>query len=168
MSISTTKSSRRRIWKASAQGAAAALRYRDALGKLQSLQADQPGWNPQVVKFRLEFLQDKLIELAKFLPAATNAPVVVSNAPPVVPSATPSDPAAVWRAQVEALNASNAQLQQKLKEALSVQPSVTPEELAKAQEKIDALQKENDLLKVTLEQRNPPRRRRARRWRRAT
>jgi tetratricopeptide (TPR) repeat protein len=44
-------------------------------------------------------------------------------------------------------------LENKLKEALSVQPAaVSPRELAKAEEKVVALQKENDLLTVALQQ----------------
>jgi tetratricopeptide (TPR) repeat protein len=51
------------------------------------------------------------------------------------------------------LTAANAALENKLKEALSVQPAaVSPHELAKAEEKVIALQKEKDLLTVALDQ----------------
>ena len=51
------------------------------------------------------------------------------------------------------LQADKAVLEAKLKEALSVQPAaVDPRELAKAEEKIRNLLKENDLLKVSLDQ----------------
>ena len=51
------------------------------------------------------------------------------------------------------LQADKAVLEAKLKEALSVQPaSMDPHELAKAEEKIRNLQKENDLLKLGLDQ----------------
>jgi cytochrome c-type biogenesis protein CcmH/NrfG len=51
------------------------------------------------------------------------------------------------------LQADKAALEAKLKEALSVQPAaVDPRELARAEEKIRNLQKENDLLKVSLDQ----------------
>jgi Tfp pilus assembly protein PilF len=51
------------------------------------------------------------------------------------------------------LQADKAVLEAKLKEALSVQPAaVDPRELARAEEKIRNLQKENDLLKVSLDQ----------------
>jgi len=55
--------------------------------------------------------------------------------------------------QVRSLTAANAELENKLKEALSVQPAaVSPRELAKAEEKMIALQKEKDLLTVALQQ----------------
>src|SRR5581483_4917414 len=135
---------------------AAAIRYRDALTSLQQLEAAHPGWNPDVVKFRLEFLQDKMAELGKFLPpmAKANAPTAPASvaAPSAQATTRPDDTAAALRAQVEALTAANTQLQQKLKEALSVQAAASPEDLAKAQAKVAALEKENELLDVTLQQ----------------
>jgi tetratricopeptide (TPR) repeat protein len=60
---------------------------------------------------------------------------------------------AAWRDQVRQLQTDKTVLEAKLKEALAVQPAaVDPRELAKAEEKIKALQKENDLLKVGLGQ----------------
>ncbi|HMC29064.1 MAG TPA: tetratricopeptide repeat protein, partial [Verrucomicrobiae bacterium] len=53
--------------------------------------------------------------------------------------------------QVRQLQADKTILESKLKEAFAAQPAaVDPRELAKAEEKLRALQKENDLLKVTL------------------
>jgi tetratricopeptide (TPR) repeat protein len=123
-----------------------AQRYREALGHLQQLQTEYPDWNPQVVKFRLEFLQEKLAKLGKFPPAA-DATNIATNAAP--------DQTATLRSQIDALNASNAQLQQKLQEGISFQPPVTSQELVQARQKIEALQKENALLKVTLDQQKP-------------
>jgi hypothetical protein len=58
----------------------------------------------------------------------------------------------VLQAEVERLQADNRLLGAKLKEALSVQPAaVDPRELAKAEERIRALQKENALFKTQLE-----------------
>jgi hypothetical protein len=55
--------------------------------------------------------------------------------------------------EIGRLSAQNALLEAKLKEALSVQPAaVDPRELARAEEKIRALLKEKELLKVALEQ----------------
>jgi Flp pilus assembly protein TadD len=55
--------------------------------------------------------------------------------------------------QVRQMQADKAVLEAKLKEALAVQPSaLDPRELARAEEKLRGLQKENDLLKVTLTQ----------------
>jgi Flp pilus assembly protein TadD len=60
---------------------------------------------------------------------------------------------AALREQGRQLQADKAVLEAKLKESLSVQPAtVDPRELAKAEEKIRNLQKENDLLKVSLDQ----------------
>jgi Flp pilus assembly protein TadD len=58
--------------------------------------------------------------------------------------------------EIKRLNAQNAVLEAKLKEAFSVQPAAAdPRELAKAEEKIRELQKERDLLKTTLEKQAP-------------
>jgi len=61
---------------------------------------------------------------------------------------------------VRQLQADKSLLEAKLKEALAAQPApMDPRELAKAEEKIKALQKENDLLKVSLNQakaKSPP------------
>ena len=54
------------------------------------------------------------------------------------------------------LAAQNALLEARLREALSVQPAaIDPRELARADEKIKALQKERDLLAVSLQQTGP-------------
>ncbi len=57
----------------------------------------------------------------------------------------------VLQAQVSQLQADKSLLEAKLKEALAAQPAaVDPRELAKAEEKARSLEKENDLLKVSL------------------
>lgn len=127
--------------------AAAAIQFRQAQTALQQLQAAHTNWNTDVVSFRLEYLAQQLQNLAKYLPP-TNAPSPVA-APPVKP---PSELDGL-RAQISALTAANIQLQDKLKEALSVQPAaVSPAELAKAGAQNVALQKERDLLAVALAQ----------------
>jgi tetratricopeptide (TPR) repeat protein len=136
----------------------AALRYLQAQADLQKLQKEHPSWNPDIVSFRLDYLSDKLQALAKFLPA-TNAPPSAAPAP-AEPSATAESSLAAlqqqnagYQEQVRSLTVANTDLQEKLKEALSVQPAaISPEELAKAEAKIVALQKERDLLAVALEQ----------------
>jgi len=137
------------------QSSAAAERYSDALVNLRQLQADHPSWNPEVVKYRIQFLQERLTALGKPLPPLRSATPAApaATAPAAQAPAAATDPLAPYRAQIAALSSANTQLEQKLKEALSVQPaSVSPEELARAQQKIDALSRENDLLKVTLQQ----------------
>jgi tetratricopeptide (TPR) repeat protein len=143
----------------------AATRYLQAQTDLQKLQTEHPSWNPDIVKFRLDYLSDKLQALAKFLPA-TNAPPATAPTAPVAPVASTTQPSAAvessvaalqqqnagYQEQVRSLTVANTDLQAKLKEALSVQPAaISPEDLAKAQAKIIALQKERDLLAVALE-----------------
>jgi len=143
---------------------AAAARYQQAQADLQKLQADHPSWNPDIVKFRMDYLNDKLQSLAKFI-APTNAPPAAVPANPgqaIVAPAPSSEQATIaalqqqnanFQEQIRSLTAANVELQSKLKEALSVQPAaVSPDELAKAQARIVALQKERDLLQVALDQ----------------
>ena len=148
------------------QEAGAAARYAQAQAGLLSLQAEHPSWNPPIVKFRLDYLAAKLQTLGKFL-AATNAPPAEAasiTAPASAPSAVAFEQQlAALQEQIRSLNDANADLGRRLKEALSVQPAaVSSSEMSKAEEKIVALQKEKDLLTVTLEQEkafrpaNPP------------
>jgi hypothetical protein len=87
---------------------------------------------------------------------ATNAPPAPSATLAEAPKPPPSDleaQLATLRDQGRQLQADKAVLEAKLKEALSVQPAaVDPRELAKAEEKVRNLQKENDLLNVSLDQ----------------
>jgi Flp pilus assembly protein TadD len=143
---------------------AAALRYLQAQTDLQKLQTEHPTWNPDIVKFRLEYLAEKLQPLGKFLPA-TNAPTAAVPAP-LQPAAVVGPSAAVQpsvaamaqqiaglQEQIRSLTGANAELEGKLKEALSVQPAaVSPAELAGAEARIIALEKERDLLAVALDQ----------------
>ena len=89
-------------------------------------------------------------------PAQTNAPTQIStttNATSEIPNVSSDAEALELRGQVQQLQADNAMLTAKLKEALAVQPAaVDPRELAKAQEQIQSLMKENDLLKADLSQ----------------
>jgi tetratricopeptide (TPR) repeat protein len=125
----------------------AAAKYSEAQKALIKLKETQPTWNTEVVSFRLDYLAEQLQALAKAAPAAPAPPPVVA-AP-----AKPVTEVASLREQIRSLTAANGALENKLKEALSVQPAaVSPRELAKAEEKIIALQKEKDLLSVALEQ----------------
>jgi hypothetical protein len=143
----------------------AAARYLQAQTDLQKLQADHPSWNPDIVKFRLDYLADKLSALAKFVAPTNAVPSATAPATQGKPAETPGVSSeqptiaalqqqnANFQEQIRSLTSANAELQSKLKEALAVQPaSVSPEELAKANAKIVALQKERDLLAVELDQ----------------
>ena len=125
----------------------AAAKYLEAQKGLTLLKETNPTWNTRVVSFRLDYLSEQLQALAKAAPAA---PV---PAPPAAVPAKPVSETAGLMEQIRSLTAANAALENKLKEALSVQPAAaSPQELAKAEEKIIALQKEKDLLSVALEQ----------------
>jgi tetratricopeptide (TPR) repeat protein len=137
----------------------ASAKYLEAQTSLKSLKQGNPAWNTAVVDFRLDYLSEQLQATARQM-AAIPAPPPQAAAP-VRPAAPPQAAApaqsvaevASLREQVRSLAAANAELENKLKEALSVQPAaVSPRELAKAQEKLTTLQKENDLLSVALEQ----------------
>ncbi len=134
------------------KSAPAAAKYLEAQSALQHLQTEHPRWNPEVVHFRLDYLAEKLQALGKFAPALA-APAPAAPAPAAPPSAQLQQQISGLQEQIRALNAANGELQNKLKEALSVQPAaVSPLELTKAEQKIVALEKERDLLKVDLAQ----------------
>jgi tetratricopeptide (TPR) repeat protein len=132
--------------------AQAAAKYRQAQSALQQIQSDHPLWNPDMVHFRLDYLAEQLQGLDKVVsPAPASAAAVI--APAVAPPPGLAQQMAGLQEQVRALTAANGELQNKLKEALSVQPAaVSPRELARAGETIVALEKERDLLRVVVEQ----------------
>ncbi len=153
---------------AGSQPEQALAKYRDAQAGLLKFRQDNPNWSPTVVNFRIEYLAGKISALsgkaapAPALPSATTnaAPAVTPppvQAPPVQPArpAAPSDwenQLSTLRDQVRQLQADKGLLEAKLKEAFSAQPAQSdPQELARAQQSITALQKENDLLKVAVE-----------------
>src|ERR1019366_9420549 len=138
-------------------------KYREAQELLQQFQKGYPEWNTKVISFRLSYVAAKI--------AAASPRVSVPTAPsPAAPGAKPAPPTnptpaqptipSDWEAQLNGLKEQVRQLQSdktvlesKLKESLAVQPAaMDPRELARAEEKIKSLMKENDLLKVTLDQ----------------
>jgi DNA repair exonuclease SbcCD ATPase subunit len=134
----------------------------EAQGELRKFQNVYPDWNPKIVNFRLNYLAERIAELTPHI-SATNAPPPAASTPaapppaastPAIPPATGADFEArlkALQAQVESLQAGNTTLEARLKEALATQPAmVDPRELARAQEQIRSLMKENDLLKVSL------------------
>src|SRR5262249_51240299 len=100
---------------------------------------------------RLSYIASKLEPLAQKLPApATNPAPATAEAPAPAPGTNQFQQ---LQEEIKRLTSQNALLEAKLKEALSVQPApLDPRELAKAQQQILLLQKEKDLLKVSLEQ----------------
>ncbi|HEX3989381.1 MAG TPA: tetratricopeptide repeat protein [Verrucomicrobiae bacterium] len=141
------------------QPQAAADKYVDAQARLKKIKDIYPDWNPDVISFRLNYISDKLVALGNAAQHSAAAPVV--HAPsPSVPAASVArpDPAllqqiATLQEQVRSLLEERAEMGNKLKEALSIQPAaVSPVEMAKRDAEIVALQKEKDLLTVDLQQ----------------
>jgi tetratricopeptide (TPR) repeat protein len=124
----------------------ALARYSGTQTQLQEFQNTFPDWNPGIVKFRLTYLAGKIAGLTAQLPPP--APVVTTNAGPAMANAADADAElAALRGQFTAAQSENATLVAKLKEALSAQPPPADAgALARAQEQVRALTKENDLL----------------------
>lgn len=136
-------------------------KYLEAQAALQQFRKGQPDWNPKVVGFRLNYMADKIAALSPRVPA----PVALAAKPAATPSAGPAQPAPPvsardWENELKALQdrvnqlqADKVVLEAKVKEGLTAQPAAArPRELAQAEAKILDLLKENDLLKVALEQ----------------
>ena len=147
---------------ASGRPQSALAQYTDVQSELAQFQKTFPDWNPKIINFRRHYVAGKIAGLMTQLPEP-QAPAPAAGAPvaaaPKAPPAGPPAPAMVddLRGQVQALQAVNTTLQAKLKEALAAQPAtIDPRELVKAQEKIAALMKENELLKVSLAQGSSP------------
>ena len=128
--------------------------YTSVQTQLQQFQHGFPEWNPRIITFRLKYLAEKINDLnAQLKPAATPPlPAPKNDAAtggPVIAPAADSGEAATLRGQLEAAQWENTTLLAKLKEALKVQPTpVDATALARAQERVSALMKENDLLKA--------------------
>jgi len=132
------------------RGGEAAVKYMEAQKALKALQNDYPTWNGSVINFRLSYIASKLEPLTQKV-APTNAPAVLAESSP---SATPgTNQIKELQEEIKRLTAQNTLLEARVKEALSVQPApLDPRELAKAEEQIRFLQKEKELLRVSLDQ----------------
>jgi tetratricopeptide (TPR) repeat protein len=135
----------------------AVARYAEAQAALAKFPTQFPGWNENLIRFRLNYVNSKLAPLVALLPAVTNQ--VAQPGQPGAGTLPPGGGGETNRLlrqiqeEVNRLQSDNASLAAKLKEALSVQPSTTdPREIARAEEKNKSLQKENELLKVSLNQ----------------
>ena len=131
--------------------------YRAAKAGLEKLKKDNPGWNKQIVDFRLDYIQGKLGPLESKFPATA----------PAKPAPKKNKPApTVVQTQLSAINEEliqermkSADLRNKLKEALAAKPAeVDPAEharlqsnLAAANEKAGALTGELEALKKKAE-----------------
>jgi tetratricopeptide (TPR) repeat protein len=137
----------------------AVTKYLEAQVALKELQQSFPDWNKKVIAYRLSYISSRLEPLAK-KSAATAEPAEAGGKPEAgiaQGAPTVTNQVQTMQEEIGRLATQNALLEAKLREALRVQPAaVDPRELAKAEEKIKALQKERDLLAVTLKQATPP------------
>ena len=133
------------------RGEQALRRYQEAQAGLKKLQAAYPTWNEKVIKFRLNYVSEKIAPLIAKFP---NLPPPPAKAPMKADAATGVDrQMSALNDEIIRLRADKAQVEAKLKEALSAKPAaVDPAEMARATEKITTLEKENSLLKVSREQ----------------
>ena len=136
----------------------AAAKYLEAQSALRQLKTLHPTWNEKVVNFRLNYIASKLDPLMQRAPAAATPPATPPAQPaPPGPVTTPppaeSNPLKALQDEISRLTAQNTLLEAKLKEAWSVQPpTADPRELEKAQRHVQELEKERDLLRVSLDQ----------------
>jgi Flp pilus assembly protein TadD len=145
----------------SAQLNQALAKYLEAHTALQKFQKGFPEWNADVIKFRLTYLATRISDLSAKAPTSTatttNKPAAVKTPPVQVEKTTPpadwENQLASLKEQVQQLESDKSLLTAKLKEALAAQPATAdPRELTRAEERLKLLQKENDLLKVSLGQ----------------
>jgi len=154
---------------ANGQPSQALAKYLEAQSGLQRFRKGYPEWNVKVVNFRINYLAAKVAALSGSTPPAAPAPAVAPSKdggplkgslpgtmPGSVGSSAPSDlqnQLNLLKEQARQLEAEKQVLEAKLKEALAAQPAmVDAREFADAQQKVDTLQKENDLLRTTLAQ----------------
>ncbi|HEV2394741.1 MAG TPA: tetratricopeptide repeat protein [Verrucomicrobiae bacterium] len=133
-------------------------KYIEAKMTLERFQKGNPDWNPQVVDFRLGYLAERIAAVSPKAPVPAASAPGATNAPPAgaqsAPAAPPDwqDQLNAAKEQVRQLQANRVVLEAKLKEALAAQPAATdPRELARAQERARALEKENELLKASIQ-----------------
>lgn len=144
------------------QPADALTKYLAAQTSLRRLQQLNPDWNPKVVNFRLAYLAEKISELPNAKPRPTAPVVAPKPARPELASPAPAPetkptPATEAEQQIRGLQddvrrlqADKTILEAKVREALATQPAaIDSRELVKAQEKVQSLLKENELLKAS-------------------
>jgi tetratricopeptide (TPR) repeat protein len=121
------------------QSKAAVDKLKEAQTTLQKIGESYPRWNESIVRFRLNDVAQRLEPLGQKTPAETATPVK-------------SEPAAL-QGELSSLRGQVATLEAKLKEALSLQSSgLSAAERVRLEEKALTLQKEQDIIKVALEQ----------------
>lgn len=132
------------------QSAPALGKYRDAQNLLERFQKAYPAWNSDAVTYRLNYLSGKIAELAAKVPASA-VPAPVTNAP-TLSAAELQQQIRALQEQLRQSESDKQVLQARVKEAFAVQPATADtRELTRAQQQVETLQRENVLLKVSLE-----------------
>jgi len=145
----------------SGQSDQALPKYLEANSALQRIHRVNPEWQPQVVNYRLKYLAAKIEAIPGSKPAVTTPSVgaALATAKPGANVAPPNEmqqQMAALQESVRRLESEKAILESKLKEALATQPAtIDPRKLAKAQDRIQALLKDNELLKAGQEKSHP-------------
>lgn len=144
------------------QSGEALPKYLEANTALQRIKRIHPEWQPKIVSYRLNYLAEKIAAIPGAKPAVTETTAESGRPPtPVVAPGAVVTPApselqqqlAGLQESVRRLNSEKTILESKLREALATQPAaIDPRELTKAQEKVQSLLKENELLKAGLAQ----------------
>lgn len=141
------------------QPADALKTYSEAQTRLKRISESSPDWNVVVVRFRLGYLEKQISEQQE---KAASMPVPAEPAPGTTP-AQPAGPAVVpsdvrrlveeLQSQVRRLEGDKSTLESKLREALSARPApLDARRLETAEQEVRALQKENEILKLSLRQ----------------
>jgi tetratricopeptide (TPR) repeat protein len=146
----------------SSQTGEALAKYIDAQTSLQRFQRIYPDWNRQVIQYRLNYLASRIAEISARTPVAATKTPIAAKPPTAAPPALSLQPREredfehqrdMLQSRVQQLQVDKMMLESKLKESLAAQPAaVDPRELAKAEEKIRSLEKENSLLRVSVAQ----------------
>ncbi len=121
--------------------------YQDAQTRLHKFQLLFPGWDTDIVNYRLNDLADKITKLQLQFPAKK---IVTPDTAPVETAVKVDPQVTLLQTQLQAAQDENSRLQAKLKEALATQPAmIDAGALVNAQDQIRSLMKENDLLKAS-------------------
>ena len=125
--------------------------YLEAQTGLGNLSRQYPDWNPHIVRFRLGYIARKLDALSTDQPGST-VPAVMPPLDSAAPGAVSDREIDQLRGRVRQLESEKSDLSARLREALAARPAaVDPQELAIAEARILAQQKEIELLKVNLD-----------------
>ena len=122
----------------------------DARAQLEQFQKVYPDWNPNIISYRLDDLTRRITAIkAKLAPVALAPQPSSANPVEAAQAARLAAEQENLRNQLQSIQMENQSLQAKLREALSSLPSTADTgELARAQEQLRSLMRENDLLKA--------------------